>query len=72
MSPLSESLNAQALRELKETTCAGCGEPKKSGESFCRACYFSLTPKQRSSLYTLMSNGYAQIYDEIKSELKAR
>jgi hypothetical protein len=68
--PLSESLNAQALRELRETKCAVCGAAKKSGESFCKACYFTLPGVKRRALYAPMSDGYGTIYDEAKAWLK--
>ena len=66
---LTESL--QALRELNESVCAACGRDKNRGQSFCKPCYFFLTPDERASLYEPMSNGYAEIYDELKTKLRA-
>lgn len=68
--PLSESLEVQALRELKSETCAVCDKSKTSGNSFCKSCYFSLPEKTRHLLYTPMSEGYATIYDEAKDDLR--
>ena len=68
--PLSESLEQQALRELKSETCAVCENRKESGHSFCKKCYFALPPNKRHALYTPMSDGYATIYDEAKDDLR--
>lgn len=68
---LTESLTAQALRELNERLCAVCGSEKDKGKSFCPKCYFSLNGKERRSLYTPFTSGYAEIYDELKTKLKA-
>ena len=68
---LTESLKAQALRELISYVCAACGRDKNRGQSFCKSCYFFLTPDERASLYEPMSNGYAEIYDELKTKLRA-
>ncbi len=68
--PLSESLEQQALRELKSENCAACERPKESGQSFCKSCYFSLPPRTRNALYAAMSDGYASIYDEAKEDLR--
>ena len=68
--PLSESLEEQALRELGSETCAACERHKESGQSFCKSCYFHLPPKTRNALYTAMSDGYANIYDEAKQDLR--
>lgn len=68
--PLSESLDAQALRELGETICAGCGKPKARGRSFCAKCYFALPPNIRQSLYRTFGRGYSQAYDSAKDWLR--
>lgn len=69
--PLSESLRAQAIRELNDTTCAACGERKQAKRSFCLDCFKKLTHAEQRSLYQTFSEGYAQIYDEIKTKLRA-
>jgi predicted amidophosphoribosyltransferase len=68
---LTESLKAQALRELTETICAGCGAEKKKGQAFCTKCFFSLDADVRSKLYATFSEGYASNYDDAKMALKA-
>ncbi len=68
---LTESLTAQAIRELNATDCAACGNNKNRAQSFCRRCYFSLSPAERISLYNTFSEGYASIYDELKTKLRA-
>lgn len=56
-----------AYRELGATTCAGCGGSKRAKQSFCRNCYYSLTPQMRSKLYD--PDGYAETYTEAKELL---
>ena len=66
---LSESLAGQARRELLSQRCV-CGNWKRCGHSFCVRCFRSLSPKTRSALYTPFSEGYAEIYDRAKEELR--
>lgn len=68
--PLSESLDAQALRELNEIVCAGCGKAKGHGRSFCQKCYFKLPPNMRQALYKSFGSGYSSAYDAAKEWLK--
>ena len=68
---LTESLQAQAMRELSETSCAACGREKNRGQSFCKSCYFFLSAAERASLYKPVSEGYAEIYDSLKTKLLA-
>lgn len=70
--PLSESLDAQALRELGETTCAGCGKHKERGRSFCLPCYKRLPANMRQTLYRSFGSGYSTAYDEAKEWLKTQ
>ena len=71
MTPLSESLNSQAIRELAETRCPNnCGNSKKRGHSFCGPCFFALPAQMQHDLYKTVSEGYGQIYDEAKQWLK--
>jgi hypothetical protein len=67
---LSESLQAQAIRELGEEKCAVCGFTKKRRHSFCPACYAALPARMKKALYTPSSEGYASIYDEAKDWLR--
>ena len=67
---LSESLNAQALRELGEAKCAACGAAKNPKQSFCRTCYFKLPQAMRLKLYKTFSEGYGTNYDEAKEWLR--
>jgi predicted amidophosphoribosyltransferase len=66
--PLSESLQAQAFRELAEMTCAHCGKRKERGQSFCRVCYFHLPPDMRRKLYS--RDEYPNNYDDAKQYLR--
>ena len=68
---LSESLQAQAVRELADTKCPVCETPKRRGHSFCSKCFFSLDAGTRQSLYATMAEGYPSIYDEAKTRLIA-
>jgi len=67
--PLSESLKAQAVRELRETRCV-CGAGKTSGHSFCFACYAALDTEHRRGLLRTFSEDYASAYDEAKDFLR--
>ncbi len=64
-----ESLEQEALRILGSTTCV-CGSAKERGDSFCRKCYFSLTPSLRGKLYAPLSDGYASMWDEARDYLR--
>jgi hypothetical protein len=67
---LSESLNAQALRELKEIKCAGCGNRKACGNSFCLPCYKKLPLWLQREMYKTFSEGYGEAYSEAKDHLR--
>ena len=66
---MTESLRHQALRELQSAQCV-CGARKRQAQSFCRDCYFKLSKKTQFALYTPFSEGYAEIYDRAKEELR--
>lgn len=68
--PLSESLDAQALRELHEPTCPNCGGVKAKGRSFCGPCYGRLSEEMRKALYRNFGAGYSAAYDDAKKWLK--
>jgi len=68
---LSESLEAEAVRVLDSTECL-CGRVKTRGHSFCRPCYFALPAQTRQKLYTPLSEGYAEIWDEARCYLQAQ
>ena len=68
--PLSESLVDVAWKELASDICV-CGGRKVPKQSFFRACYFSLPKELRLDLYKPMSEGYAEIYDQAKTYLRA-
>lgn len=70
MTPLSESLDQQALRELGELKCSGCGNAKQRGRTFCVACYKRLPANLRSALYKSFGNGYTQAWDESRDWLR--
>lgn len=67
--PLSESLIAQARREVSESLCPVCKTFKEPGKPLCRVCYFSLPPRKRTLLDTTGSE-FAVSYDEIKEFLR--
>lgn len=50
---------AASLRSLH---CPGCGCQKSPARSFCRACYFKLSPDERKDLYRLIGDGYAEAF----------
>lgn len=66
----SESLVAQAYRELGETKCAACGKSKEPKKSFCASCYFSLPKQMQKSLYSVQPSQYASNYDAAKDWLR--
>lgn len=66
---MSESLEHQAVRELAGEQCE-CGGMKRKMQSFCSRCYFKLSKKTQRALYTPFSEGYAEIYDRAKEELR--
>ena len=66
---MNEALEHQAMREYVSDQCA-CGSRKKKTQSFCRSCYFKLSRKTQHALYTPFSEGYAEIYDRAKEELR--
>ena len=57
------------LEELKSEECQ-CGNPKKSGNSFCYRCYSSLPSHLQRSLYRNFGNGYEEAYEESIQHLK--
>lgn len=64
-----ESLAQEALRELRSDRCV-CRRAKKPKESFCSGCYFALPPAMRKTLYRMMSEGYAEHWDEARDWLR--
>lgn len=70
MTPLSESLNAQAIRELGETKCPHCGLTKSRKQSFCRVCYHRLPNELRMKLYRAFGDGYVDAWVAAKDWLK--
>ncbi len=58
-------MSAQAetlIRELVSTECR-CGRAKKSRQTFCRSCYFSLPREMQANLYRLVGEGYEEAYE---------
>lgn len=51
----------ELLAELAGTTCQ-CGNVKAKRQTFCRSCYFGLSPKLRNALYNRIGEGYEQAY----------
>lgn len=53
---------AQSMRaELAGIKCR-CGAVKKPAQTFCRSCYFLLTPTERHELYRKIGHGYEAAY----------
>ena len=63
--PLSESLNAQAQRETQSVHCV-CGNDKKSGNPFCKRCYWRLPKELRMDLQRTNSEGFGSAYSEAR------
>ena len=57
------------LRELRGTTCR-CGAAKRTRETFCRDCYYRLSPPQRRALYRLVGEGYEEAYAAAVAKLE--
>lgn len=70
MTPMRESLQAEAVRELGALLCSVCGKPKQKGRSFCGPCYHTLPPEMQRALYKTLSEGYASAFDEARTWLK--
>lgn len=66
----NKSLTEIAWDDLLSEICGHCGRKKQVKHSFCRRCYFALPDRLRKRLYTPMSEGYAEIYDEAKTYLQ--
>lgn len=60
----------EIIRELQDTKCR-CGARKSAMQTFCRACYFALSPKLRRDLYKHVSEGYCDVYREAAGILDA-
>src|SRR5207253_10156193 len=62
--------NDEAIKQLLSTTCEACGKSKLPKMSFCRNCYFELTPRLRKLLYSDVGAGYQQYYLSALNYLK--
>lgn len=49
------------VRELGTRQCR-CFMPKQARQTFCRACYYTLTPPMRFALYDKVGEGYEAAY----------
>ena len=70
MSPLSESLLAQAERETSSLICPSCRERKESGKPFCVKCFRELPSDLRYALATSGGTDWAVAQDEAKELLR--
>lgn len=52
--------DAEVYQSLGSTECPSCGNKKQPKMSFCRHCYYSLTPDVRQSLYE--KDGYPDTF----------
>lgn len=66
-----KTLTDIAWDDLMSETCANCKGRKYKKMSFCSNCYYKLPESTRKALYTAMSDGYAEIYDEAVELLKS-
>lgn len=49
------------LHELATVQCR-CARPKQPRQTFCRACYYALSPEMRQALYFKLGKGYEAAY----------
>lgn len=49
------------LRELISEKCR-CGHSKRSRNTFCSQCFYSLTKDQQNALYKKMNEGYQEAH----------
>jgi hypothetical protein len=59
--PLTGISNSAIYAEKGHNFCR-CGKAKTPGKTFCRECYYKLSPKMRDRLYE--SHGYLETYRE--------
>ncbi len=72
MTPLSESADTRAKRELDSEECPIDGLEKKAGLPFCSDCYTALPPELRGRLYHTLSDGFLDYYDEAQEFLRQK
>lgn len=60
----------QAYKDLGGNVCGGCGGGKRSKNSLCGTCYYSLPKDLQKKLYT--REGYAATYWEAVDLIKER
>lgn len=53
----------ELIAELKGTVCR-CGKAKRSMQTFCQRCYFSLPKELQRRLYDRIGEGYEQAYQD--------
>ncbi len=68
---MPSELQVALIRELRGTICR-CGKPKQPKQTFCRACYYALSPDIRTALYRRIGAGYEEAYYTATSELSQR
>lgn len=49
------------VHELQSDVCR-CHEPKNKMQTFCRSCYYTLSPALRMRLYRRIGEGYEEAY----------
>ncbi len=64
----SAATQHRLLNELLGTVCQ-CGKTKFRKQSFCRACYYSLSRRQRKALYRPIGQGYEQSHAAAMAQL---
>ena len=63
------SIDPKLLAEFRGELCQ-CGKPKTSGNSFCHACWRSLSRAMQIALYKRFGYGYEQAYAEALAHLR--
>lgn len=72
MTPLSESADTRAKRELDSEECPIDGLEKTSGLPFCRDCYTALPEGYRRGLYLPFSEGFLDRYVDAQEFLRQK
>ncbi len=70
MSPIPHRDLILGPHGLASTDCV-CGDPKRKHQSFCGACYRTLTEDEQEALYRRIQHGYAEAYAAAVAHLKA-
>jgi hypothetical protein len=70
MAELAKSLKDLAFEALQSMVCL-CGTRKQQGRSFCYGCFNLLPGNLKRNLWRSLHDGYAEVWDEACTFLKA-